>query len=103
MAKILGLFEIPQVLMICYDSYQVFRACEVVAPLFQGLDDSEEFPVVDVVVSFSRREGGRMVSTRVKVPVSILLHEYSPRGREGGISHYKERFGSIWHFDYRCR
>ena len=102
MAKILGLFEIPQVLMICYYGYRVFHACEVVAPLFQGLDDSEEFPVVDVVVSFSRREGGRMVSTRVKVPVRILLHEYPSGGSEGGISHDKEQFGSIWHFDYWC-
>ena len=39
-AKILGLFEISQVLMIRYDGYWVLRASEVVAPLLQGLNDS---------------------------------------------------------------
>ena len=103
MAKILGLFEIPQVLMIRYYSYWVFHAREVVAPLFQSLDDSEEFSVIDVVVSFSGREGGGMISTGVKVSVRILLYEYSSGGSERGISHDKEQLGGIRHFDYWSR
>ena len=102
-AKILGLFEIPQVLMICYYGYRVFHASEVMAPLFQGLDNSKQFSVVDVVVSFGGRKGGGMISTRVKVSVRVLLHEYSSGSSEGGISHDKERLGSIQHFDHWCR
>ena len=87
--------------MICYYGHQVFGASEIVAPLLQGLDDSEEFSVVNVIVSFSGGEGGRMISTRMKVSVGILLHEYSSGGSERGIGHDKEGFGRIRHFDHR--
>ena len=51
--------------MIRYDSYRMFSTGEVMAPLFQGQDDSEEFPVIYVVVSFGGSEGGGVVSTGV--------------------------------------
>ena len=89
--------------MIRYYGYQVFCAHEVVVPLFQGLDDRKEFSIVDVVVSFSRRKGGGMISTGVKVSIRVLLHEYSSGSSEGGISHDKEWLGSIQHFDHWCR
>ena len=103
MTKILGLFEISQILMIRYHGYRVFCASEVMAPFFQGLDDCKEFSIIDIVVSFSRREGGRTISTRVEVSVKVLLHEYSSRGSERGISHDKEQFGSVRHSDHWCR
>ena len=102
MAKILGLFEISQVLVIHYYGYWVFSTSKIVAPFLQGLDDSEKFPVINIIVSLGGREGGGVISTRMKVPVGILLHEYSSGGSEGRISHDKEWFGCIWHFDYWC-
>ena len=41
-----------------------------------------------------------MVSTEMKVSVGVLLHQYSPRGSERGISHDEEGFGSVWDFYY---
>ena len=52
----LGLAEVGEVLVIHKDLYWEGGAMEVVAPRFQGADDREEFSVIDVVVSFGRRE-----------------------------------------------
>ena len=52
----LGLAKVGEVLVIRKNLYWEGRAMEVVAPGFQGADDREEFSVIDVVVSFSRRE-----------------------------------------------
>ena len=51
--------------MIRYYGYWMFCTGEVMAPLFQGLDDGEEFSVIYVVVSFGGSEGGGVVSTGV--------------------------------------
>ena len=69
-------------------------------PFLQGLDYSEEFPIVDVVVSFGRREHGGMVGTGMEISIGIFLHEYSSSGGERGIGHDKEGFGSVRHLDY---
>ena len=81
----------------------VFGSSEIVSPLPQSLDDSEELPVIDVVISFGRGEGGRMIGTRMEVSVGVLLYEYSPGGGEGGIHHDKEGFGGVWHLDHGGR
>ena len=47
-----------------YDHW-MFHPCEVVVSFLQGLDDSEELSVIDVIISFCREEGSGMVSTRV--------------------------------------
>ena len=52
----LGLVEIGEILVIHKDLYQKGEAMKVVAPRFQGVDNHEEFSVIDVVVSFGRRE-----------------------------------------------
>ena len=52
----LGLMEVSEVLVVCENLYRERRAVEVVTPGFQGMDDREEFSVIDVIVSFSRRE-----------------------------------------------
>ena len=52
----LGLAEVGKILVVCENLYQERRAMEVVMPGFQGTDDHKEFLVIDVVVSFSRRE-----------------------------------------------
>ena len=38
--------------MVSEDLYRERGSMEVVSPQLQGTDDSEEFPVIDVVVSF---------------------------------------------------
>ena len=72
-------------------------------PFLQSLDDSEEFSVVDIIISFGGGESGRVVSARMKVSVRVLLHEYSPGGSKGGVSHDKKQLGSVQHFDHRCQ
>ena len=52
----LGLVEVGEVLVIRKDLHQEGGAMKVVAPRFQGVDNYEEFSVIDVVVSFGRRE-----------------------------------------------
>ena len=86
--------------MICDYNHSVFSPGKVVAPFFPGQDDSEEFPIIDVIVLLCRREGGGVIGIGLKVPVGVLLHEYPPRHGEGGISHDKERFGGVWHLEY---
>ena len=64
--------------MISDCGYWVFSSSEVVSPFLQNLDDSKELPVIGVIVSLCRREGGRVISTGVEVSVGVLLYEYSP-------------------------
>ena len=101
MSEILGLFEIPQVLMVCDHHYRVFSSSEGMLPFLQSLDDSEKLSIIDIVISFCGGEGGRMIGTRMEVSIGVFLHEYSPRGSEGGISHDKEGFGGVRHFNYQ--
>ena len=84
-----------------YDHW-VFCSHEVVTLFLQGLDDNKELPVIDVIISFSRGEGGRMIGTGMEIPIGVLLHEYSPRSSKGGIGHDKEWFGGVGHPDYWC-
>ena len=62
--------------MIRDDCYWVFGSGEVVSPFFQSLDDCEELPVIDVIVSLRRREGSGVIGTGMEVPVGVLLYEY---------------------------
>ena len=43
--------------MVGEDLYWKGGAVEVVAPRFQGANDSEEFSIIDIVVAFSGGEG----------------------------------------------
>ena len=53
----LGLAKVGKVLVIGEDLHGKRGAMEVVAPGFQGADDSEEFAIINIVVSFCREEG----------------------------------------------
>ena len=46
---------------------------KAVVPRFQGVDDGEEFLVVDIVVAFGGGEQLREVGTGVPIPVGISL------------------------------
>ena len=65
----LGLSKVGEVLVISEHLHQKERSMEVMSPGFQGADDSEEFSVVDIIVSFCRGEQLREVGTWV--PFSV--------------------------------
>ena len=88
--------------MVRDDHYQMFGSGKVMSPLFQSLDYCKEFPVVYVVVPLCWGEGVGVICTGMKVSIGIFLHQYSSTGGERGVSHNKEWFGGVWHFDHRC-
>jgi len=45
------------------------RAMEVVSPGFKGADDSEEFAVIDIVVSFCLRKQLGEIGAGVPIPI----------------------------------
>jgi hypothetical protein len=60
------------------------------SPFLQGIDDSEQFSVVDVIVPFRRTQRFGQIRTRMQVPIGVLLHQYSPDRGERGVRHDKE-------------
>ena len=54
--EILGLTEVRQVLVICEDLDRKWGSMEVVPPGFQGMDNCEEFSVIDVIILFCWNE-----------------------------------------------
>ena len=101
--QLLWLAEIREILMISEENDWVTRALEVMLPMIQGMDNSEEFPVIDIIVAFCRGEGLRKICAGVKVSVVVLLHEDPPTSQEGSISHDNERTTNIQEAEYRDR
>ena len=97
------MFEVPQILVVHDNCHQVFHSCEVMSLFLEHLDDCQELPVVDVIISFCKGEGSGMVGTGVKVSVGGLLHKYPSSGGEGGIGHDIEWPGGVRHLDYQGR
>ena len=62
--------------------------------------DSEEFLVIDVIISFGRGEGFREVSARVEISIGVLLHEYAAGGGKGGVGHDEEWFVVVGECEY---
>ena len=81
--------------MVREDLYREGRAMEVVVPRFQGVNNSEEFAVVDVVVALSGGERLREVGARVSVAVRVSLEEDSTGCILECISGNGERGGEI--------
>ena len=52
--EVLGLTEVYQVLMVCKDLDGEWRSVKAMPLGLQSADDSEELPVIDVIVSFCR-------------------------------------------------
>ena len=59
--------EIGEILVIGEDRDGVRSSLQVLLPLDKGKDNSKEFAIIDVIVSFGRREGLGKVSAGVKV------------------------------------
>ena len=60
--------------MVGEESYWMICALEIVAPMVQGINDSKEFLIIDIIISFGCGECLREVCTRVKATIIILLH-----------------------------
>ena len=73
--KHLKLAEIGEILVIHEDLDWKGRTIEVVLPRFQGTDDGEEFTVVDVIVSFGRRERLGEIGAWMPIPIGVGLKE----------------------------
>ena len=86
--------------MVSHYDHQVFSPHKVMTPLLESLDDGKEFPVIDVIVSFCQREGGRMIGTGTEISIGVFLHEHSSSGSEGSVCHDKEGFGGVRHLNY---
>ena len=59
--------------MIGDDSNGMRCTLNILPPLCEGKDDRKEFPVVDVVVSFSGKESSREVSAGVEISIGVGL------------------------------
>ena len=81
--------------MISEDRDGVRSSLQVLFPFNKGEDNSKEFAIVDVIVSFGRREGLGKVSAGVKVSCFIRLHQDGTRSQEGGVGHESEGPGDI--------
>ena len=53
----LGLAEISKILVVGEDLYGEVGAMEIVTPGLQGVNNGEKFPVVNVIIAFSRGKG----------------------------------------------
>jgi len=63
--EFLSCHEVLQVLVVCPDFYRVLSSFQKVPPLFQHVDDSEHFFVMDLIVPFHQRQKFAIESYRV--------------------------------------
>jgi len=57
MVEFLSHHEILQVLVVCPDLYWVPGSFQEMPPLFQYMNDSKHFLVIDLIIPFHRRQG----------------------------------------------
>jgi hypothetical protein len=78
--------EIEQVFMIGEYDNQVRVPFKVMAPFSERSDDSEQFSIEDLVVSFCWVQGLGQVTARMILSVVISLKEHRSGSHKGGIS-----------------
>ena len=88
--------EISQVLMVSKESDGMGSSLELMSPMVEGTNDGKQLMIIDVVIPFGWDESLRKVHTGVKIAILVPLHEGSPAGKEGCISHDNE-----WAMDIR--
>ena len=85
--EFMGVFDVRQVFKVSDDSNQVRCSLDVLAPLGESEDDCKQFPVIDVVVPLSRKEGTREIGAGMEVTVGISLEQDGSCCEQGGIGH----------------
>ena len=87
MRQFAGVFDIQVVFVISDNGDRMRGTLGILFPLFECKDDSKEFLIVDIIVSFSRNKGFGKVCARVRITVSVILEEYCASCKEGSIGH----------------
>ena len=64
--------------MVSNYGHQMLSSSKIMMLFLEGLDDCEEFPIIDVVILFCRREGCGMIGTWVEVTVGVLCMSIPP-------------------------
>ena len=82
--------------MVSKEGDRVVGSLEVVAPVVKSVNYGEQFPIVDIIVTFSGGEGLGKIGARVKVTIIISLHEDPSTSKEGRVRHNNE-----WALDIR--
>ena len=82
--------------MVGEDGDGMRSSLQVLFPFDEGEDDSEELPIIYVVVSFCGGESFGEVSAGVKVSSCIRLHQDCTSCEEGGVGHEGEGASDIW-------
>ena len=54
--KFLGLAEVSQVFVISEQSDGMSSSLQIMAPVFESMNDGEQFPIINVIISLSGRE-----------------------------------------------
>ena len=70
----LWLFKVGEVFVIGEDGDWVGGASKVLVPLEEGMNNGEEFPVIDVIVTLGRCKHLGEVGTQVEVTIGVFLH-----------------------------
>jgi hypothetical protein len=99
--ELVRLLEVREILMVREDCDNMGGAQEVMPPFLQGMDDSEQLAVIDVIVPFCGTQRFGQICTRMQVPIGVPLHQHGPSRSERGIGHDKERGGDIGHGKHR--
>ena len=81
----LGLAEIGKIFVVSEDLHREGGTMEVVTPRLQGVNNSEKFAIIDIIIPFGGGEGLRQVGAWVPVAVGIGLEEDGTRRMFGGI------------------
>ena len=71
---------------------------EVVSPGFQGVNNGEEFPVIDVIVSFFQREQLGEIRAGMPITIGVCLEKDGARGIFGGVGS-----GEVWEVEDRLQ
>ena len=87
--------EISEVLVVGEDLYREGRAVEVVAPGFQGANNSKEFSIINIVVPFRGGERLRQVGAWMPVAVGVGLEKNGTRCVLGCVGGDGEGGGEI--------
>ena len=89
--------------MVGDDGDRMGGSLDILFPFFQCKDHSEEFTIIDVVVSFGRNKCLGEKGTRVGITIKIVLKENSSSSKEGSIGHDGKRASNIWDAKDRSR
>ena len=82
--------------MVGDDSDRMGSSLDVLFPFVQCEDDGKEFPVVDVIVPFSRDKRLREVGAGMGIAIEVILEEDSSSSEEGSVGHDRERARNVW-------